>query len=84
MRGGERHPGQIRRSQNWIGPAGRISIGLVAGIAIVIWSERFRVKDYKAFSYSLKAVGIGIALAMGALLVTMTLEGSSPMAASSG
>lgn len=44
---------------NWIGPAGRISIGLVAGIAIVIWSERFRAKDYKAFSYSLKAVGIG-------------------------
>jgi uncharacterized membrane protein len=44
---------------NWIGPAGRISIGLVAGIAIVIWSERFRAKNYKAFSYSLKAVGIG-------------------------
>ncbi len=44
---------------NWIGPAGRISIGLVAGIVIVLWSERFRAKDYKAFSYSLKAVGIG-------------------------
>ena len=27
---------------NWIGPAGRISIGLIAGIAIVIWSEGFR------------------------------------------
>src|SRR2546423_8123583 len=44
---------------NWIGRAGRISIGLVAGIAIVIWSERFRAKNYNAFSYSLKAVGIG-------------------------
>ena len=44
---------------NWIGPAGRISIGLIAGIAIVIWSERFRAKGYQAFSYSLKAVGIG-------------------------
>jgi uncharacterized membrane protein len=44
---------------NWIGPAGRVSIGLLAGIAIVVWSERFRVKGYKAFSYSLKAVGIG-------------------------
>lgn len=44
---------------NWIGPAGRISIGLIAGIAIVVWSERFRLKNYKAFSYSLKAVGIG-------------------------
>jgi uncharacterized membrane protein len=44
---------------NWIGPAGQISIGLIAGIAIVIWSERFRAKNYNAFSYSLKAVGIG-------------------------
>jgi uncharacterized membrane protein len=44
---------------NWIGPAGRIAIGLIAGIAVVIWSERFRLKNYKAFSYSLKAVGIG-------------------------
>jgi uncharacterized membrane protein len=44
---------------NWIGPAGRVTIGLLAGIAIVIWSERFRLKDYKAFSYSLKAVGFG-------------------------
>jgi len=44
---------------NWIGPAGRVTIGLIAGIAVVIWSERFRTKGYKAFSYSLKAVGIG-------------------------
>jgi uncharacterized membrane protein len=44
---------------NWIGPAGRVTIGILAGIAIVIWSERFRAKNYKAFSYSLKAVGIG-------------------------
>jgi uncharacterized membrane protein len=44
---------------NWIGPAGRVTIGLVAGIAIVLWSERFRLQGYQAFSYSLKAVGIG-------------------------
>ena len=44
---------------NWIGPAGRVTIGLLAGIAVVIWSERFRAKGYKVFSYSLKAVGIG-------------------------
>jgi uncharacterized membrane protein len=44
---------------NWIGPAGRVSIGILAGIAVVLWSERFRAKGYKAFSYSLKAVGIG-------------------------
>ncbi len=45
---------------NWIGPAGRVAIGLLAGIAVVVWSEWFRGRDYKAFSYSLKAVGIGI------------------------
>ncbi len=45
---------------NWIGPAGRVTIGLLAGIAIVVWSERFRRRGYQIFSYSLKAVGIGI------------------------
>ena len=44
---------------NWIGPAGRVSIGLLAGIAVVAWSERFRTRGYLLFSYSLKAVGIG-------------------------
>jgi uncharacterized membrane protein len=44
---------------NWIGPAGRITIGLLAGIAVVVWSERFRSRGYRTFSYSLKAVGIG-------------------------
>ena len=45
---------------NWIGPAGRIAIGLIAGIAVVLWSERFRSRGYRVFSYSLKAVGIGV------------------------
>ena len=44
---------------NWIGATGRVAIGLIAGIAMVVWSERFRIRGYKAFSYSLKAVGIG-------------------------
>ena len=44
---------------NWVGPGGRITIGLLAGIAIVVWSENFRKRNYAAFSYSLKAVGIG-------------------------
>jgi uncharacterized membrane protein len=44
---------------NWIGPAGRIAIGLLAGIAIVVWSEMFRTRGYNVFSYSLKAVGVG-------------------------
>ena len=45
---------------NWIGAAGRVSIGLLAGIAVVVWSERFRARGYQIFSYSLKAVGIGV------------------------
>jgi uncharacterized membrane protein len=45
---------------NWIGPTGRVSIGVLAGIAIVVWSESFRRRGYRVFSYSLKAVGIGI------------------------
>jgi uncharacterized membrane protein len=44
---------------NWIGPAGRIAIGILAGIGLVLWSERFRKGGYRAFSYSLKAIGIG-------------------------
>lgn len=45
---------------NWIGPSARVVIGLFAGIAIVLWSERFRARGYSIFSYSLKAVGIGV------------------------
>jgi uncharacterized membrane protein len=45
---------------NWIGAAGRVTIGLIAGIAVVIWSELFRSRGYRVFSYSLKAVGIGV------------------------
>jgi len=44
----------------WIGPGGRVAIGLIAGIAVIVWSENFRRKGSVAFSYSLKAVGIGI------------------------
>ena len=44
---------------NWVGPGGRIAIGLLVGIGLILWSERFRHRGYAAFSYSLKAVGIG-------------------------
>jgi uncharacterized membrane protein len=44
----------------WIEERGRIAIGLIAGIAVIVWSESFRRKGSAAFSYSLKAVGIGI------------------------
>ncbi|GGA66583.1 hypothetical protein GCM10011507_17620 [Edaphobacter acidisoli] len=45
---------------HWIGPLGRVLIGLVAGSAIVLWSERFRRKGFDVFSYSLKAIGSGV------------------------
>src|SRR5580658_2214444 len=36
---------------HWIGPAGRVIIGLIAGAALIAWSERFRSRGYTAFSY---------------------------------
>lgn len=45
---------------NWIGPAGRVTIGLLAGIGVAVWSERFRTHGYQVFSYLLKAVGISV------------------------
>ncbi len=45
---------------HWIGPLGRVLIGLIAGAALIAWSERFRSRGYAAFSYSLKAVGSGV------------------------
>ncbi|MGA2047866.1 MAG: DUF2339 domain-containing protein [Terracidiphilus sp.] len=45
---------------HWIGPLGRVLIGLVAGGGLIAWSERFRAKGYSVFSYSLKAVGSGV------------------------
>lgn len=45
---------------HWIGPLGRVLIGLAAGAGLIVWSERFRAKGYPAFSYSLKATGSGI------------------------
>ncbi len=44
---------------HWIGPVGRILAGLLAGAAVILWSERFRSRGFAAFSYSLKAIGSG-------------------------
>ncbi|HLJ29863.1 MAG TPA: DUF2339 domain-containing protein [Candidatus Angelobacter sp.] len=44
---------------NLIGPTGRVLIGILFGIGIILWSERFRTRGHMPFSYSLKAVGIG-------------------------
>ncbi len=44
----------------WIGPGGRIALGLLSGIAVIVLSEIVRRQGQAAFSYSLKAVGIGV------------------------
>ena len=44
---------------DWIGPGTRIAIGIVAGVGLILWSERFRKRDFAAFAYSMKALGIG-------------------------
>lgn len=45
---------------HWIGPLGRVLIGLIVGAGLVAWSERFRGRGYIVFSYSLKAIGSGV------------------------
>jgi uncharacterized membrane protein len=45
---------------HWVGPLGRVLIGLLAGVGFIAWSVRFQRQDYAAFAYSLKAIGSGI------------------------
>ena len=45
---------------HWIGPLGRVLVGLIAGAGLISWSERIRSRGYPSFSYSLKALGSGI------------------------
>ena len=47
--------------RDWIGPGVRIVIGIAVAVALFFWSERFRRHDYATFSYTLKALGTGIA-----------------------
>ena len=46
--------------QRWLGPGGRVLAGLVAGIGLIGWSERFRAQGFPVFSFSLKAAGTGV------------------------
>jgi hypothetical protein len=45
----------------WIGPAPRILIGLLVAIGLIVWSEHFRRTGARSFSFTLKALGSGIA-----------------------
>ncbi|HZP05053.1 MAG TPA: DUF2339 domain-containing protein [Terracidiphilus sp.] len=44
---------------HWIGPLGRVLIGLLAGAGLITWSERFQKRGFAVFGYSLKAIGSG-------------------------
>jgi uncharacterized membrane protein len=44
---------------DWIGPAARVLTGLLCGIGLLAWSERFRSRGFATFAYSLKAIGLG-------------------------
>jgi uncharacterized membrane protein len=44
---------------HWIGPLGRVMIGLLGGAALIAWSERFHRRGFAVFSFSLKAIGSG-------------------------
>src|SRR6185312_16149472 len=51
---------KLAMDNHWIGPLGRILVGLVAGAGLIVWSERFRRQGFHAFSWSLKAIGSGV------------------------
>jgi uncharacterized membrane protein len=44
----------------WVGPAGRVMIGIVGALAVLVWSDFVRRSGYVLFSYSLKAIGLGV------------------------
>lgn len=51
---------KLAMDNHWIGPLGRVLVGLIAGAGLIVWSERFRSQGFKAFSWSLKAIGSGV------------------------
>ncbi|HZY61758.1 MAG TPA: DUF2339 domain-containing protein [Edaphobacter sp.] len=51
---------KLAMDNHWIGPLGRVLVGLVAGTGLILWSERFRRQGFKVFSWSLKAIGSGV------------------------
>jgi uncharacterized membrane protein len=49
---------------HWIGPLGRVLIGLVAGAGLIAWSERFRSHGYRIVSFlGLGALLLGVSFA---------------------
>jgi len=45
---------------NWIGPIGRVVIGLIAGAGLLLWSEWLFVKRWTYFSEGIAALAVGV------------------------
>ncbi|HEV2489580.1 MAG TPA: DUF2339 domain-containing protein [Candidatus Acidoferrales bacterium] len=45
---------------NWVGPRGRVAIGLLAGTALLVWSERLLRRGYKYFSEGIAGLGAAV------------------------
>ncbi len=44
----------------WIGPAGRVALGLFTGLAILVWAERLLRRGHRTFSCSMVVLSVGI------------------------
>jgi uncharacterized membrane protein len=45
---------------NWVGPHGRIAIGLLFGASLMIWSDRLLRKGYRYFSEGIAGLGAAV------------------------
>ena len=61
----------------WIGPAARVGIGLAAGAALLVWSDRFHLRGHRMFAHSLEVVAVGVLyLSLWAASETYSLIGN--------
>jgi uncharacterized membrane protein len=44
----------------WIGPAGRVTLGVICGISVMIFSQWLRTKGYRYFAEGITALGGGV------------------------
>jgi uncharacterized membrane protein len=44
----------------WVGASGRVAIGLLAGVLVLLWSDRLRRRGYKYFSEGMAGLGASV------------------------
>ena len=44
----------------WIGPGARVAIGVVVGVALMVWSDIFHRRGHRLFAHSLEVVAVGL------------------------